>query len=151
MILGLRGVSGHRADRMAAPAADSLRKIWWIVSRNYTVLFLSRDVKNAKFNPNLPVDLTSLNMSNSRFRKSVMFWRWHHHGVALWRHGRGARHNCLLLTTPRNVNCWADVANHVTWLWQAGDFRKISNPGSRANCGPYHGLELPNHGINGLS
>ena len=35
--------------------------------------------------------------------------------------GRGAWHNCLLLATASNVNCWADVANHVTWLWQAGD------------------------------
>ena len=23
--------------------------------------------------------------------------------------------------TASNVNYWADVANHVTWLWQAGD------------------------------
>ena len=91
------------------------------VSRNYTVLFLSRDVKNTKFNQYLPVDLTSLNVSNSRFGKPVMFWRWRRHGVALWRHGRGAWHNCLLLATASNVNCWADVANHVTWLWQAGD------------------------------
>ena len=67
------------------------------------------------------VDLTSLNESNSRFQKPVMFWRWRHHGVALWRHGRGAWHNCLLLATASNVNCWADVANHMTWLWQAGD------------------------------
>ena len=50
-----------------------------------------------------------------------MFWRWRRHGVALWRHGRGAWHNCLLLVTASNVNCWADVANHVTWLWQASD------------------------------
>ena len=93
----------------------------WTVSRNYTVLFLSRDVKNIKFNQYLPMDLTLLNVSNSRFRKPVMFWRWRRHGVALWRHGRCAWHNCLLLATTSNVNCWTDVANHVTWLWQAGD------------------------------
>ena len=104
-----------------APAADSAREIWWTVSRNYTLLFLSRVVKNTKFNQYLPVDLTSLNVSNSRFRKPVMFWRWRRHGVALWRHGRGAWRNCLLLATASNVNCWADVVNHVTWLWQAGD------------------------------
>ena len=84
-------------------------------------LFLSRDVKNTKFNQYLPVDLTSLNVSKSRFRKPVMFWRWRRHGVALWRHGRGVWHNCLLLATASNVNCWADIANHVTWLWQVGD------------------------------
>ena len=39
------------------------------------VLFLSRDVKNTKFNQYLPVDSTSLNVFNSRFRKPVMFWR----------------------------------------------------------------------------
>ena len=99
----------------------SPREIWWTLSRNYTVLFLSRDVKNTKFNQYLSVDLTSLNMSNSTIRKPVMFWRWRRHGVALWRHGRGALLNCLLLATASNVNCWADVANHVTWLWQAGD------------------------------
>ena len=72
-------------------------------SCNYTVLFLSLDVKNTKFNQYLPVDLTSLNVSNSRFRKPVMFWRWRRHGVALWRHGRDAWHNCLLLATGSNV------------------------------------------------
>ena len=68
----------------------------------------------------IPVNLTSLNVSNSRFQKPVMFWRWRHHCVASWRHGRGAWHNCLLLPAS-NVNSWADVANHVTQLWQAGD------------------------------
>ena len=82
---------------------------------------INDDVKNTKFNQYLPVDLTSLNVSISRFRKPVMFWRWRRHGVALWRHGRGAWHNCLLQATASNVNCWADVANHVTWLWQVGD------------------------------
>ena len=104
-----------------APAADSPREVWWTSSRSYTVLFLSRDVKNTKFNQYLPVDMTSLTVSNSRFRKPVMFWKWCRHGVALWRHGRIAWHNCLLLVAASNVSCWADVANHVTWLWQAGD------------------------------
>ena len=115
------GESATGADRRTAPAADSPREIWWSVSRNYRILFLSRDVKNTKFNQYLPEDLTSLNVFNSRFRKPVMFWRWRYHGVALWRHGRGAWHNCLLLTKASNVNRWADVANHVTRLSQAGD------------------------------
>ena len=93
----------HQISR-GESAADSPRDIWWTVSRNYTVLFLSRDVKNTKFNQYLPVDLTSLNVSNSRFRKPVMFWRWRHQGVALWRHGRSAWHNCLPLATASNVN-----------------------------------------------
>ena len=93
-----------RPPGRSAPAADS-----------------PSDVKNTKFNQYLPVDLTSLNVSNSRFRKPVMFWRWRRHGVTLWRHGRGAWHNCLLLATASNVNCSANVVNHVTWLWQAGD------------------------------
>ena len=143
--------------RDTAAAADFLREIWWTVSRNYTVLFLSRDVKNTKFNQYLPVDLTSLNMPNSRFRKRVMFWRWRRqylpvdltslnvsnsrfpkpvmfwkwgrHGVALWRHGRGAWHNCLLLATASNVNCWADVANLASGWY--GKFRT-----------PDHGLAM---------
>ena len=76
-----------------------------------------------------------------------MFWRWRRHAVALWRHGRDAWHNCLLLATASNVNCWADVANHVIDCGKRV-IRKISNAGSRASYGPYHGLELPNHGIN---
>ena len=38
-----------------------------------------------------------------------------------------------LLTT------WLDPGKRVV--------RKISNVGSRASYGPYHGLELPNHGV----
>ena len=49
-----RGVRGRRADRKSPPAADSPREIWWTVSRNYIVLFLSRDVKNTKFYQYLP-------------------------------------------------------------------------------------------------
>ena len=115
------GSAVDRFEESPTGDADSPREIWWTVSRNYTVLILSRDMKNTKFNQYLPVDLTSLNVSNSRYRKPVMFWRWRHHGVALWRHGRGAGDNCLLLTTASNVKCWADVANHMTRLWQAGD------------------------------
>ena len=36
---------------------------------------------------------------------------WRHHDKALWHHGRGALQN----------DSWADIANHVTRLWQAGD------------------------------
>ena len=108
-------------DWPSAPAADSPTDVWWTVSRYYTVLFLSRDVKNTKFNQYLPVLLTSLNVPYSRFRKFVMFWMWRHHDMTLWRHSCGAWHNGLILTTAGNANSWADVANHVTRLWQAGD------------------------------
>ena len=112
-----QGESAAGAETVVSPA----REIWWTVSRNYTVLFLSRVVKKTKFNQYLPVDLTSLYVSNSRFWNPIKFWRWRCHGVALWRHGHGTWHNCLFLATASNVNCWADVANQVTWLWQAGD------------------------------
>ena len=132
-----------RSTEESLPAAHSPREIWWTVSRNYTVLFLSRDVRNAKFNQYLPVDLTSLNVSHSRFRKPVMFWRWRRHGVAWWRHGRGAWHNCLLLATSA-----AELMLLTTWLGCGKRvIRKILNARSRASYGPYHGLELPNHGI----
>ena len=72
-------------------------------------------------NQYLPGLLTSLNVSDSRFRKLVMFWMWCHHDMALWRHGCGAWHNGLILTTASNANSWADVANHVIRLWHAGD------------------------------
>ena len=111
-----RGESAAGAD-LRSRAADSPREIWWTVSHNYTVLFLSRHVKKQNSINIYP----SLILSNSIFRKPVMFLRWRHHGVAWLRHSRGAGHNCLLLTTASNVNCWADVANHVTRLWQAGD------------------------------
>ena len=41
--------------------------------------------------------------------------------MALWRHGGGAWHNGLILLTASNGNSWAEIANHVTQLWQAGD------------------------------
>ena len=41
--------------------------------------------------------------------------------MALWRHSGGAWHNGLILMTASNVNSWADVANHVTRMRQAGD------------------------------
>ena len=46
---------------------------------------------------------------------------WRHNGRALRCHGSGAWHNGLFLTTSSNVNCWVDVAYHVTRLWQAVD------------------------------
>ena len=48
------------------PAADSPRDVWWTVSRNCTVLFLSCDVKNTKFNQYMPVLLSSLNTLRQR-------------------------------------------------------------------------------------
>ena len=66
--------------------------------------------------------------------------------MALWRHGGGDWHNGLILTTASIGNSWVDVAKHVIWLWQAGD-TEISVAGSRARYGPYHDLELTNHGI----
>ena len=134
----------HQTSLGESAAADSPRHVWWNVSRNYTVLFLSRDVKSIKFNQYLLVVFMSLNMSNSTFRKLVLFWMWHH-GRALWRRGSGAWHNRLFLMTASNVNCWADVTNRVTRLWQ-GDIENFAR--SRASYGQYHGLELPNHGIN---
>ena len=103
------------------PAADSPREVWWTISCNNTVLFSSSDVKTTKFNQHLPMVLTLFNMSNSRFQKLVMFQMWCHHGIILWHHSDGAWHNGLFLTTASNVNCWTNVANHVPWLWQAGD------------------------------
>ena len=97
--------------------ADSPREIWWTVSRNYTVLFLSCDVKITKFNHYLAVVLTSLNVSIAIFQKPAIFW--------IWR------------------KCWADVSNYVTQLWQADDTENFERR-SWGSYGPYHGLELPN-------
>ena len=80
-----------------------------------TVLFLSRDVKNTKFNQYLPWLLTPLNVLESWFRKLVMFWMWLH-DMALWRHGGGACNNGFILTTVSPANSWSDVAYHVTRL-----------------------------------
>ena len=77
--------------------------------------------KIKKFNQYLPMLLTLLNVSDSRFRKIVMFWMWRHHDMALWHHGGGAWHNDLILMTASIGNSWADIANHVPPLLQAGD------------------------------
>ena len=99
-------------------------KVWpltprgrWTASHNFTVLFLSHDVKNTKF----VAFFMLLNVSDSTFLKLSMFWMWHQHDMALWCHGGGAWHSSLILTTASNGNSWADVANHVTRLWQVGD------------------------------
>ena len=51
----------------------------------------------------------------------------HLHDTVLWRHGGGAWHSGLFLLTASNANCWADVANHVTQLWQAGDIEDFES------------------------
>ena len=60
-----------------AAATNFPRDVWWTESRNYTVLSLSRDVQNTKFNQCLPVVLKSINMSESKFRKRFLMWRDH--------------------------------------------------------------------------
>ena len=74
----------------------------------------SRDVKNTKFDQYLPVVLTSPDVSNLIFESDVI-----RYDIATSRDG--AWHNDLFVTTANNVNWRADVANHVTRLWQAGD------------------------------
>ena len=51
----------------------------YTVSRNYTVLFLSRDVKKQ----NSVNTYLWLTVSKSKFRKRVLFWMWPHHGKAV--------------------------------------------------------------------
>ena len=81
---------GRHADHRSASAANSSRDVRWTVLCNYTVSFLSRGVKNTKLNQYLPVLLTSLNVSDSRFRKHLMFWMWRHHDMA--RYGISSHH-----------------------------------------------------------
>ena len=67
--------------------------------------------------------------------------------MALWRHSGGAWYDDLFLTAASYVKCWADVAKHMSRLWQAGDAehfeRRISSyPDSKvhgANIGPTWG------------
>ena len=103
------GVSSRGWPAVSSAAADFPLDVGWTISRDYTVLFLSRDVKNIIFNKYLPLILTLLNVCNSSFRKLVLFWMLHHHGMALCRHDGGAWHNGLFLTTTSNVNCWAEL------------------------------------------
>ena len=77
----------------------------WTILRSNKVLFLTCDIETTNFNQYLPMVRTSLYVPNSRLQKLVVFWMWRHHAITLWRHGRGARYNALLLTTARNVNC----------------------------------------------
>ena len=137
-----KGCDIHFMVTSGPTATDSPRDVWWTVSRNYTVLFLFRYVKNTNFNQYLPVILMSLGVWDSKFGKLVMFWMWRHHDMALWRHGSGAWHNCLILTPtaePTLLTTWLDCGNRV--------IREIWNSGSWASYGPYHWLELPIYGI----
>ena len=50
---------------------------------------------------------------------------WRHHRKALWRHGGGAWHNGLFLTTAISVTVGADIANQMTSLWQTSDTENL--------------------------
>ena len=67
--------------------------------------------------------LMSLNVSNSRFQKLIMFWMWCH-GIALWCYGGGAWQ--LATSTPELtlLTVWLDCGKQVNfecqitgWLW----------------------------------
>ena len=45
-----------------------------------------------------------------------MFCMWRDYDMVLWRRGGGAWHYDLFITAASNVNCWADLSNHVTIL-----------------------------------
>ena len=101
--------------------------------------------KNAKCNQYLPVLLTSLSVSDSIFRKLVMLWMWRHHEMALCRQGGGAWHSALILTTASNANSWADVAYHLTRVWQAGyteNFDSVSRASFKRKPPCLGGMEL---------
>ena len=123
VLANYRGVSDRRAGRRSAPAADSPREIWWTISRNYTVLFSSRDAKNTKFKQYLLVDLTSLNVPNSRFQKPVMFWRWRHHGIVTSR--RWYLTQWFEPMTASNATSLADVANARDSIVASGWYGKF--------------------------
>ena len=72
----LRGtVHRHRAGRPSdSPAAtDSPRDAWWTVSCSYTFWFLSRDVKNTKYNQYFPVFWRRLMCPTQDFGNSYCF------------------------------------------------------------------------------
>ena len=67
--------------------------------------------------------------------------------IALWRHGIGAWHNPLFLTTASNVNSRADFVDEFTQTrLNCGKFGDREN-NSMARYGWYHWLELLNYGI----
>ena len=85
--------------------------------------------QNIKFNQYVPAVLTSRIVSNSRFRKLIMFWMWHYHGMTLWRHGGGAWHNALFLktapSTPELTLLTTSNDPNEASLWQAGDMENF--------------------------
>ena len=70
----------------------------------------------------ISIRLTSL-ASKATLMNMDKYFMWIHY-ERLYNHNK-AKHNktvCIFLGIYcSNVNCWADVANHVTWLWQSGD------------------------------
>ena len=117
--------------------------------------------------------LTSLKISETRNVLNVTS-TWYN--IVMSHHGGGTWHNALFLTKASNVTCWADGANNVPRLWQAGKMENFEwrfmgriIPDSKvhgASMGPiwgrqdpggphdgpmnfaiWDGLKLPNHRI----
>ena len=140
-------VSQQPPDWQQVSPGRWLPEVWLVnVSRNNTILSSSRDLKMQYQIQYLLLVLTSLNVSNWRFRKLVILWMWRDYGMALRRHNGGVWHHTLFATIASKITSWADVANDFTqtrldcgkWLmW------KMLYAGSRANHGPYHWLVLP--------
>ena len=94
-----------------------------------------------KFIQYLPVILTSLDVSDSNFRKLVIFSKWRHPDMAVWCRGGGAWHKALFLKKPSYVSSWVDVdvaSNFTQTRLDCGKrvTRKISIARSQASYEP---------------
>ena len=134
----LRGtVHRHRADRPSdSPAAtDSPRDAWWTVSCSYTFWFLSRDVKNTKYNQYFPVFWRRLTCPTQDFGNSYCF----EHDVIM------SGHCDITVVGLDTIVCsYLQLATSTTELtllttwFDCGKrvIRKIPNAVSRASYGP---------------
>ena len=118
-VMVLLGVTVHQTSRggqqphswpQVCPAAESPKDIWWAVSHKNTVWFLSRDVKNTKFNQYSPVVGRRLTCPSQDFGSSWCFICDIIMVIVLWPHVGGAWHVIVFTSTAIIVNSRADVA-----------------------------------------
>ena len=124
-----RGVGGNRAEWGRSAGT------YYATTQFYFYPVMSKVQNSINI---YPWFLTSLNVSNSRFHKFVMFWMWRHHSITLWRHSRWSVGFDTMLCSKRQLAMsTAELTLLITWLvcivaseWY-GKFRKA-----------YHGLAV---------
>ena len=96
--------------------------LFWTVSHNYAIFFILL-CQIYPFQLIFTCGLSSLNISNSRFRKLIMFWMWRYHGRAFRRRGGNLLPIIQHFSNVVNLDistCVSRSISHAVWLNKSG-------------------------------